>query len=146
MEISLRQRGGVFGLDRHVVLDRRGLSVRDAGDQPGLTRVDARDRRRVTTLALRAVERAADFVGHDTIGVPDDLVNEVRIHLPNRTVDVTFTTADDAPDELWELVGELSEQAEQSIARSRGAFRERSFDIGIPRTRRRTRLGDRSTS
>jgi hypothetical protein len=117
MEISVRQRGGFFGIDRTVRLDRRGMHVRD-GAQSTPVAMDSTTKAHVRKLAKRVLATPPDLHASNEALVPDDLMTEVVIKDAKRHLSVSYTAADEPSVELWELVGTLADAAETASASS----------------------------
>lgn len=112
MEISIQQRGGVLGLDRTVEVKEGVVTVTEHGVR--------KDRRRLTpTLAQRLKELAARVLREGTevhvyTGVPvsDQLRTRIEILDQGERRTLDLKSGDEAPDEVWELLGTVSEASE----------------------------------
>lgn len=109
MIVSVRQRGGLFGLSRTIKLDRRHFAMRSDGrrKQRQLTEEQAAH---LHDLALRVEKSVAKQTRPSGQG-PDSMTTQVTI-LRSEGEALRLTADDQSPPVLWDLVGALSDVAD----------------------------------
>lgn len=112
MKISLHQTGGLFGGDRNVDLSEDDLRVTEGGRPVTERTLTPNERARVGEAAKRLFGTTPSQPVSDPFGASDSMLTEVAIDEQDELRTYRVRSGDDAPDELWELVGTLTEVAE----------------------------------
>ncbi|MDP8924292.1 MAG: hypothetical protein M3O34_15640 [Chloroflexota bacterium] len=114
MRISVHQQGGFAGLDRRVEVDGDVVKVTDnkAKDRDP-TRypapLDAAQRERLERLASRVAAVSDQVVSGGDYLPPDAMITQIAIENDGARHDLKVVSGDDAPGEVWELLGVLGE-------------------------------------
>jgi hypothetical protein len=105
VEIVVYQRGGVLGLDRRYVVKDGTIEVIDKGRSRGLTELDPQQAARIDELAGYAA--GADTESKE-LPVSDGMETKVQIRRDADSRSLELQTGDEAPPEVWDLIGEVS--------------------------------------
>lgn len=101
----------MFGGERQVDVQTSGLQVTEDGVPVTARTLTAGERTKVSELAKRLISRADSLeLGADNYA-SDPVLTEVAIEDADQRRTYRVQSGDDAPDELWELVGTLSDVA-----------------------------------
>lgn len=112
MHISLRQTGGVFGLQRDVRVQESSLLVTD-GESVVIDRQLRPDEQiRVSDLVRRLIETGAQVKTSTDLPPSDSMLTELTVESEGRPQTYQLRSGDQAPPEVWALVGTLSEVAD----------------------------------
>jgi hypothetical protein len=111
MKISLRQTGGITGGDHLVDLDGSSLSVSETGVPLHSRKLSSVEAKAVRDAARRLMSAPPAPEGTDDEIASDSVLTEVGIDHARTTRRFRVRSGDDAPPELWELVGALSDAA-----------------------------------
>jgi hypothetical protein len=106
MRIEVHQRGGILGLDRHVVVADGTIEVIDKGRSRGARTLDPEEAERLDALAAGAADAGAG--GADPGPVSDGMSAEIAIESHAGVHRLSVCTGDGSPAEVWALIGELS--------------------------------------
>jgi hypothetical protein len=112
MKISLHQKGGLFGGDRSVDLSEDDLRVTEGGRPVTERTLTPGERAKVGEVAKRLYSKTPSQAESGLMGASDSMLTEVEIDEEDELRTYRVRSGDDAPDELWELVGTLTEVAE----------------------------------
>lgn len=107
VKVSLRQKGGVLGLDREVRFDGTHVQVTEKGAPRRVHPLGKKEVARVRKLATRVVRVSDQAVQHGGELASDGLATRIAIVDGPRQKSLTVRSGDTAPDEVWELIGEL---------------------------------------
>ena len=107
MKISLRQQGGLLGLDREVEVDGDVVKIIDKGDVRYAPRLDPAQREQVERLAARVAEVSDKVIPLGGDLPSDAMATDIAIEDGGRRSRLAVTSGDSAPDEVWELIGVL---------------------------------------
>ena len=106
MRIEVHQRGGVLGLDRRVLVCDGTIEVIDKGRSRGAQDLDPDAAERIGALAASAAE--AETAPVDGPPVSDGMETDIAIEADTEaSCRLVVRTGDDAPDEVWALIGEI---------------------------------------
>jgi hypothetical protein len=107
MEIEVHQRGGVLGMDRRYLVRDGTIEVIDKGQSRGATELEPGQAARIDELAAAAA--GAEAMRAEDGFVSDDLETAIVVKGDDRREStLNLRSGDDAPPEVWELVGEVS--------------------------------------
>jgi hypothetical protein len=109
MIVSIRQRGGLFGIDRTVRVDRRRFSLVEGG-RHAVGHLTEDQAARVGDL-VRLVVATPPVGRRRHKDGPDSMTTEVNIVATPGSV-LRLHADDDSPREVWDLVGLLSDVAD----------------------------------
>lgn len=112
MKISLRQKGGLFGGERNVDLTEDDLRVTERGVAVTERTLSAVESAKVGEVAKRLISKSPSQDAGDLQGASDSMLTEIEIGDSGEQRTYRVRSGDDAPDELWELVGTLKEVAD----------------------------------
>ena len=112
INISLRQKGGVFGGDRQVDLAGSELEVKERGESVTKRTLSDGEAQRLDDIAQRLISKGPPQDASDGFGYSDSILTEVDIGDATEQRTYRVRSGDNAPDELWELVGTISEIAD----------------------------------
>lgn len=124
LQISVRQSGGLFGGERSLAVGADGLHVTEDGVAVTQRKLTREERARVRDVARRlmahepAPPAPPDFPGDSEAETAaqfppsDAMLTEVEIDDASGAHRYRVQSGDDAPQELWELVGTLGEVAQ----------------------------------
>ena len=118
MKISLRQKGGVFGGDRTVDLSETELDVIESGHSISKRTLTDGETKRVDDVAQRLITNVPSQEASDPAFASDSVLTELQIGEADDQRTYRFRSGDNAPDELYELVGTLSEVAEPPVEKA----------------------------
>jgi hypothetical protein len=105
MEIEVHQRGGVLGLDRRYLVKDGTIEVIDKGRSRGSRELGPEQAAKIDELASSAAGapvQSADLPSSDT------METAVAIRRDEASHEIKLRTGDNAPPEVWELIGEVS--------------------------------------
>jgi hypothetical protein len=105
MEIEVRQRGGLLGLDRQYLVKDGAIEVIEKGEPQGSQSLDPQQAARIDELARSA--HGARVQGADELA-SDDMETTVAIHRDEDSSSLKLHSGDVAPREVWDLIGEIS--------------------------------------
>jgi hypothetical protein len=105
MEIEVRQRGGVLGLDRRFLVKDGMIEVTDRGRSQAARPLAPDQAARIVDLADSAY--GAEINRGDEL-VSDDLETTVAIVRDGDSSSLQLHSGDEAPPEVWDLIGEVS--------------------------------------
>jgi hypothetical protein len=106
MEIEVHQRGGVLGLDRRYLVKDGKIEVIDGGLSRGAKHLDPRQAQRIDQLAAHAA--GATPVPSQSRPGSDAMKTDISIQADGVKRLLELQTGDDAPNEVWDLIGEVS--------------------------------------
>src|SRR5829696_606552 len=107
MRIEIHQRGGVLGLDRIYLVVDGTIEVIDKGRSRGAQDLDPDAAERIGALAASAAE-ADTAAPADGPPVSDGMETDIAIEADtDARCRLVVRTGDDAPDEVWALIGEI---------------------------------------
>jgi hypothetical protein len=109
MEIEVHQSGGVLGLDRRYVIKDGTIEVIDKGRSRGSRELGASQAARISALAASA---AAAHVKSIDEPISDDMETNLHIRQDAGSQSLRVRTGDEAPSEVWDLIGEVSRASE----------------------------------
>lgn len=116
MEVSIRQRGGLFPLNRTVKVRRERVSVNDGGRQSEAP-LSSEAAERIAGLARRVATMQRASEGKRQAG-PDSMRTDLVIRDTGSKA-VRVRADDSSPDEVWELVGTISDAADATESGAR---------------------------
>jgi hypothetical protein len=105
MEISVRQRGGVLGLDRHYLVKDGAIEVTEKGRKRGSQNLDPQQAALIQELAESASEAEVDRA--DTLA-SDNMETTVEIRREGANRNLLLHSGDKAPRAVWDLIGAVS--------------------------------------
>ena len=105
MEIEVHQRGGLLGMDRRYLVKDGTIEVIDGGQSRGAKALDPSQAARIHELATSA-EKARVKSGN--LPISDDLETKVDIRRERRSRTLRLRSGDEAPPEVYDLIGEVS--------------------------------------
>ena len=111
MKISLRQTGGIVGIDDSVHLENAKLSASSAGEAPRSRRLSPAEAAKVREAAERLLAKDPPKRRKDAAVASDSMLTEVSIGGARRERIFRVESGDDAPSELWDLVDALTDAA-----------------------------------
>ena len=111
MEISVRQRGGVFGLDRQVEVKDGVLTVSERGVRRALN-LPPHSAERLNHLAASVLSTSAALRSDPAGPASDEMITEVDISHAGSRRSLALRSGDDAPLEVWDLIGAVGEASE----------------------------------
>lgn len=106
MEIELHQRGGVLGMDRRSVVKGGRIEVIDKGRSRGSRALNPKQCARIDELASSAAHARVKVVAE--IPVSDSMETDLAIRRNGGSNELKLRSGDQAPAEVWELIGEVS--------------------------------------
>ena len=109
MEIEVHQQGGVLGMDRRYLVRDGTIEVIDKGRSRGRTQLAPDQADRIGELAHHA---AGAQTQAKKLLTSDGMTTRIRIRGADSDRDLTLETGDEAPSEVWDLVGEVSRASE----------------------------------
>jgi hypothetical protein len=112
VSISLKQKGGVFGGDRQVDLAGAEIEVKEGGQSVAKRRLSDGEAQRLDDVAQRLIASSPPQEASAGFGHSDSILTEVNIGDASDQRTYRVRSGDDAPAELWELVGAISEMAD----------------------------------
>jgi hypothetical protein len=108
MKIEVHQRGGVLGMDRRYVIADGRIEVIDKGHSRGAKDLEPSQAARIDALAADAAG-TTPLPAPSPTGISDDMVTAIAIENDaGATRRMKLQTGDDAPDAVWNLIGEVS--------------------------------------
>jgi hypothetical protein len=107
MYIALTQRGGFLGRDRNVEVQDDDLTVSENGAVQQSRRLDGAERMQLEDLAAKALPVTGHIVRRTGTTPSDSMDTELEIEVEGTRTKVTIASGDQAPDEVWKLIGEL---------------------------------------
>jgi hypothetical protein len=110
MEIEVHQRGGILGMDRRYVVKGGRIEVIDKGRSRGSRALDPKQRARIDELASCAAHARVRAV--DEVPVSDSMETNVAIRSDGGSHKLNLRSGDQAPAEVWDLIGEVSRASE----------------------------------
>jgi hypothetical protein len=111
MKISFRQQGGLFGGEQHVDVTEREIKVTKRGVPVTERTLSAGESSKVGEVAKRLISKSPSQEASGLDGASDSMLTEIEIGDADQQRTYRVRSGDDAPDELWELIGTLGEVA-----------------------------------
>jgi hypothetical protein len=109
MRISVRQRGGLLGLDREIETDGAVVRVTEHGRSWYGRSPDSAQRDHIRDLAT-AVSRISDRVVATYGDLPSDsMATAIAIESDGERKRMTLRSGDSAPEPVWDLIAVLEE-------------------------------------
>jgi hypothetical protein len=105
MEISVRQVGGLMGASLEVTIYDGHLKVLTDGVVRGSKSVDSTVRSRIHGLASLLVKTPPKVVRYKGPTISDSMETRIEIRDGGRHTTVKVASGDEAPDEVWDLIG-----------------------------------------
>jgi hypothetical protein len=105
MEIDLRQRGGVLGIDRRYVVKDGTIETIEKGRSRGLRELDPQRAARIDQLASFASDAPVEAVD---LPRSDDMETTLDIRQNSGSRSIRLHSGYTAPREVWDLIGEVS--------------------------------------
>ncbi|MGH9268267.1 MAG: hypothetical protein ACRD0D_08820 [Acidimicrobiales bacterium] len=106
MRIAVQQVGGVFGVNRQVVLDGERLTVSEDGKARSKAKVSAADREEIGRLAAQVAEAGKAMSPSDG-DAADRRATTIEIDDGEEHCSVEVASTDDAPLVIWDLIDAL---------------------------------------
>lgn len=105
MEVSVRQHGGVFGIDRRVDVKEGVVEVVENGVHRKTRRLTVAERARLDDVAVRVVKSKVDVSPLAGGPPPDTMHTSIELKDSAGGRSLQLSSGDEAPDEVWELLG-----------------------------------------
>jgi hypothetical protein len=108
MYIALMQRGGYLGLDRKVEVQDGGLTITENGAVKPTQGLDPAQRAQLEDLAAKAVRASGQLEPRTGTAPSDSMDTELEIEIDGTRTKLALGSGDQAPGDLWQLIGEIS--------------------------------------
>jgi hypothetical protein len=112
MKITLRQTGGIVGLDDRVELDDAELTVASVGGEPRRRSLAPDELAHLHEAVERLLAQAPAVLpplASDAVVASDSMLTELTIGPNRRAHRFRIRSGDEAPAELWDLVDALTD-------------------------------------
>jgi hypothetical protein len=112
MRVSLRQTGGIVGLDDRFDLDEQHLTVSKSGKAPTTRRLTKAERAKLAAAVKRLLAQRGEPAPRPEFAASDSMLTEVEIDHARKQRRFEVESGQDAPNELWDLVDAMYDAAD----------------------------------
>jgi hypothetical protein len=105
VEISVHHQGGILGENLVVKFQDGTLRIESDGVVRGPSSIDSAIRARIQSLASRLMNSQPKIVRYEGPPISDDTETSIDIRDGAKHTTVKVASGDEAPQEVWELIG-----------------------------------------